>query len=201
MPRCLPALVSSLLLFLAPAACGGPSLDDTDLALLEEHLAASQAAPEDMTAQFVMQGLAAAPMGRSRSCLKLADATNKAAPVQWQTMAAKTLEACGLPCPSTEAFRSIARLPPEERSQALLTACDAEGPDPLFGGALADQRADFPMMPYLVTRMHADHLAAAVDKAGTDRAKAVWAGYQALAPRIAAHWVGLQKEEAAADGG
>ena len=49
----------------------------------------------------------------------------------------------------------------QERSQALLTACDAEGPDPLFGGAVAAQRAGFPMMQYLVLRMHAAPLAAA----------------------------------------
>ena len=196
-------LTSACLLLLGSVACAGPSLDDEDLRIAEEQLASFQSLPDDLATgqmfRFVVDALTKVPMGRSGQCLKDAEATNRAEPHLWQTNVVRTFESCGLSCPTKEGWAELRSVPEEQRMVAMLKQCDAIGPEPLFGGELAQQRANFPPFRYLLLRMHAERLAAGAEKEGTDRARAVLAGYQALAPRLAADLTAIQKAQDAAD--
>ena len=134
-------------------------------------------------------------MGRSDQCLEDAQAAFSVHPHHWQMHVARTIESCGMSCPTKEGWAELRSLPKEQWMAALLKQCDAIGPDPLFGGELTQQRVNFPPFQYLLLRMHAERLAAGAEKEGTDRARAVLAGYQALAPRLAAELTALKKAQ------
>ncbi len=74
---------------------------------------------------------------------------------------ATALAVCPGHCLDAKAIGTIAEAPAEKRGALILAACDAHGPDPAFGGRLADLRAAMIPSEYVLARMLlADTLAA-----------------------------------------
>ena len=145
-------LTFAALLLLGSVACAGPSLDDEDLRIAEE-----QPLGSSLGQGPIGPCLGGGPMGRSDLCLEDAQAAFSVQPHHWQMHVARTIESWHV-LPDEGRMGGTCELPKEQRMAALLKQCDAIGPDPLFGGELAQQRVNFPPFQYLLLRMHAERL-------------------------------------------
>jgi hypothetical protein len=114
------------------------------------------------------------------------------------TMSAETRQAdfdvafpgCPALCPASDAGRvsllQLDMLLPVGRTEALVAACDAEGPEPVFDGELAPLRARMDTMGYWIFRAAFDLLGQRLDALGGEQAEELRAGYADWLPWIAA---------------
>ena len=97
---------------------------------------------------------------------------------------------CPALCPGGDAGRvSILQqnlVLPASRTEALVAACDAEGPEPVFVGELAPLRARMDTMGYWIFRAAFDLLGQRLDAIGGEQAEELRAGYAEWLPWIAA---------------
>ena len=110
-------LTFAALLLLGSVACAGPSLDDEDLRIAEEQLARLQSRPGDRIFVSFAHALAEVPMGRSDQCLEDAQAAFSVQPHHWQMHVARTIESCGMSCPTKEPLSSVAQRNPPLSTQ------------------------------------------------------------------------------------
>ncbi|MEQ1508334.1 MAG: hypothetical protein ABMB14_39250, partial [Myxococcota bacterium] len=136
----------------ASLGCAGLlPVDAAGLAQIEQAL--PNAAP-DHQFTFLLRGAAEAGVVRF-GCADGLGAVGDLDPSQRQTILAAALSDWTAMCPKTCAgdLTLFAARSPAERSTAVLAACDAAGPDPVFGGALASLRPSMAPLDYLVARM------------------------------------------------
>jgi hypothetical protein len=167
-------------------ACGGASLSPRDIEGVGLSANSIANAPEERAFTMLIEGFAQVPMGRSNSCMQHLSDTTQASEAYYHNALIGAYLECGGTCPAKQELNSYARLAWKDKLPTLLNHCDATGPDPLFSGALAQERASFRFGDYILLRLHVDHLTRAANNNGSSEASAVLAEIQALAPRIAA---------------
>lgn len=99
----------------------------------------------------------AAESGLVLGCAEPVSAWANAGPATRQPLLAVALTSANPMCPracggGASQVEALARLEGRERARAAISACDAEGPDPVFGGPLAPLRSGMAALEYLVFR-------------------------------------------------
>jgi hypothetical protein len=137
---------------LAALGCGGLVATAGGLGRVREAL-------PNVDVEFVAPIFAAgaAESGLVLGCAEPIAAWANSDPSQRQTVLASSLLSANPMCPracggGTTQVEALATLEGRERSRAAISACDAEGPDPVFGGPLAPLRSGMAALEYLVFR-------------------------------------------------
>jgi hypothetical protein len=146
--RVVPATV-----FGSALACGGLFVDHAGLGHVREAMTASEPA---LSAALLARGATEVGLVRFR-CAQALEAYAEVDPAQRQALLAAALtDPMGL-CPTTcgggaALVTELGALPAHDRTTTAVSRCDAEGADPVFGGALAPLRSGMPALEYLVFR-------------------------------------------------
>lgn len=184
------AIIVAVLTFTAalPARAG----HDAELDDLQMVLEALEAASHEIQLEMLAAGLGevARTHGWEGSC---GDAlwTYARAPYDLRTaQVAAALEDCPVLCPSPalrgEVMLRVAAMPEGLRTGIVASACDAEGPDPVFGGDLAPLRAQMPLVEYWAFRAGFTQLEQRLDQIGGERAAAIGVEYREVIGEVAA---------------
>lgn len=143
-------LVVSLL---APGlACGGLILDRSGLDAVRQALGvvSPDHAAQLFAAGAVESRLVVGPCGEALHAWADFD------PAQRETLLAAALSepwpTCPRACGGDGVVEALAPLEPRERRRTAIQRCDAEGPDPVFGGPLAPLRTGMTALSYLAFR-------------------------------------------------
>ena len=123
-------------------------------------------------------------------CVEAFQATGAASPEIKQALITAAFRDCKAMCPAgelrSELFPSLGAASPEHKILVLLSACDLEGPDPVFGGDLSHLREQFTVNDYWIQRaafvVVGDRLRRFPDR---EQADAIAARFDALVPPLA----------------
>lgn len=148
-------------LLAAGLGCAGLMVKSAELAQVE---AAVRSASPTTRIPLLLSGAGDAGLVLP-PCGKMLGAIVNADPSQRATLLAAALGEVTSLCPSTcggdGVLDDLVALSPEERIAGVLAKCDAEGPDPVFGGPLAPLRTGASPLDYLVVRAVAERATAA----------------------------------------
>lgn len=186
-------LLAFLMPLLAAPALAGPRSPGPRRAALERVVALAEAGGDVPLNDLLVDALLAPDMGvLPEACA--AELRKGRAATDMSDQASAYAHALRDLCPPTCAGDTLGQLlvvPPERRVEALVNACDAQGPDPLFNTPeLAAQRLNMDGFAFLLLRLTVDPVFKA--EAGTSLA----ARYAALGPALVAAMTHLPKVEA-----
>ncbi len=122
------------------------------------------------------------------TCGEAWDALSWSSGDAWATRVAGAIEGCpAMQCGAREKrlARALGEADPAKRAAAVLQVCDAAGPDPVFGGELADQREQMEPLEYLAYRALFVTAFERLDEIGGERAAELKARFAGLAPVVA----------------
>jgi hypothetical protein len=155
-----------------------------DLDQLSQLATTLESVPESALPGAALSGLSEVGLDHSPACRASLKELAASDPVERAMVAARTIDACHLSCPVS--LRALASVPEEQRTAAVAAQCDAAGADPVFGGALAADRARMPLLDYIMLRFLLGDARAALDRDGSPRTRQLWARYARLIPRLIA---------------
>ena len=203
-PRSL-AFATSLGLLLAAAGsgcCGGDKTaveaepeneyGEVDLRGLENLLDAVQYASEEQKLSLAMAGFAVmADEDRwdVGSCGDAWSAYSRASQETKQTLIAGALDDCRSMCPASrskkdDVLATIGMMSASKKTQIVVSACDEEGPEPVFTGALEARRGQMELMEFWVFRSAFDETYRRLDAQSDERAKELKGRFEELAERV-----------------
>jgi hypothetical protein len=176
-------VAAHLALSLLVGCAHGPRLEPGDFDQLSQLAAAVEAAPDEVLPGVIQTALTDVGLGRKPECRAALKRLSTADVPQRAQSAATSIDVCRFPCPTSLA--AAADVAAERRTVALAARCDRAGPDPIFGGPLAVERARMTLLDYLVFRFLLDEARFALERDGSERARALWTTLQRSVPRLA----------------
>ena len=201
--RLLVCAVGSWSLLGVTGCCGGGKADveettpedeygEIDLRGLETLLDAVDHASEEQKLSLAMAGFAAVA-DEDRwdvgSCVDAWSAYSRASQETKQALVAAALDGCESMCPASrgkkdDVLTSIAPMSARKKTQIVVSACDEEGPEPVFTGALEARRGQMELMDFWVFRSAFDETYRRLDAQDDERAKELRGRFEGLAERV-----------------
>jgi hypothetical protein len=158
----------------------GTKLGPKDLEALEEGAAALESlGGPDQIVRMLEALMGELELGHSEACRKRYAELANSSPDMRSRLAAEIVDSCGVKCPSDLA--RLGSMEEAERWKSILAECP--------GGALDGEglRQNLSAVEYAVLRqLYVVDLKAALDKDGSERAKALWPRYDKLLGRLGA---------------
>ncbi len=170
---------------------GSAHASDQELQGYESMLEAVEACSPDIKLVMLAAGMAYMAkheLPDSGTCGDAWEALSRAPEELRSTLVAAAMEGCpAMQCGvrPKRLERVWGEADPTRRAAALVQACDAAGPEPVFTGELADQRAQMDLLEYLAYRAAFVTAFERLDEIGGDRATQAKARFEALVPILA----------------
>jgi hypothetical protein len=127
-------------------ACGGGLQPGFDAQVVQQ----VSRGPDDMLAPLLLRALGEQGLG-GRACGDALVAYVQADPAGAAILGTQAILQCGKVCLSPDALKSVGQA--ADKAELAIQACDARGPDPVFGGDLAALRPRMDTTEYLLVRM------------------------------------------------
>ncbi len=178
------------LLLTGAGCCGGAS--EADLDGLEMMVEAVERASEEQRLTLAASGFAAVATDnrwKVGTCVDAWSAYSRASQETRQVLVAEALDGCKAMCPAekgkkTEVVATIASQSPREKTQAVVDACDEEGPEPVFTGDLEARRGQMELMEFWVFRSALDETYQRIDAQGSERERVLRGRLEQMAEQI-----------------
>ncbi len=201
--RALALAAGSWLLLAVGGCCGGETTveettpedeyGEVDLGMLENVVEATEHASEEQKLALAMTGFAVVA-DEDRwdvgSCADAWSAYGRASAETRQALIAAALDGCKSMCPASrgkkdDVLASIGVMSPRMKTQIVVSACDEEGPEPVFTGALEGRRAQMELMDFWVFRSALDETYRRLDAQEGERAAELKGRFEEMA-----EWIG-----------
>ena len=192
LPASCGAAVLGVLLLAIPGTARAGS-HDQEMGDLQDVLDAVSAASSEMRLTLLAAGLEYMATHHIWDAGTCPDAWKAWSRAPMETRRAEILGAfpgCPAMCPvgplRGETMLRLGLIPAQGKTAALVAACDAAGPDPVFTGELAPLREQMSVEGFWVYRSALEHTLQRLDEIGGERAESLRVRFEALVPWVAA---------------
>ncbi len=183
--------VCFLLMALLPGLLCG-CLSKQGLKSINDLVVGMEGNDQELMAPTLVTSVGELGIGVSAACAKELPSYAVVDPKARSVLAARFAATCKLSCPRNA--KQIAEMPATDQMRATLASCDHEGADPIFGGALAEQRERVGFGDYVLTRHALLQLRTLLMRQGSPEAKGLWARIEKQLPRLMSGMIKRQEE-------